>query len=171
MKGRGEIITILCMSVFLICILYAMTYGGIVKAEELEKQPEKVGEKTEVDIEEELRWAEEVKKILKDIGVGFCDEQEDKQEEDEEEAFDQTDENKIQSTGVYAAERAGETVYTKAIERGIGFLLRSQVGPETALYCAAPQKSLGAIRESLHSPLVRIDYVQHAISALIHHAP
>ena len=118
MKGRGEIIAILCMSVFLICILYAMTYGGIVKAEELEKQPEKVGEKTEVDIEEELRWAEEVKKILKDIGVGFCDEQEDKQEEDEEEAFDQTDENKIQSTGVYAAERAGETVYTKGDRKG-----------------------------------------------------
>ena len=92
MKGRGEIIAILCMSVFLICILYAMTYGGIVKAEELEKQPEKAGEKTEVDIEEELHWAEEVKKILKDIGVGFCDEQEDKQEE----AFDQTDEKKIQ---------------------------------------------------------------------------
>lgn len=45
MKGRGEIITILCMSVFLICILYAMTYGGIVKAEELEKQPEEAGEK------------------------------------------------------------------------------------------------------------------------------
>ena len=67
MKGRGEIITILCMSVFLICILYAMTYGGVVKAEELEKQPEEAGEKTEVDIEEELRWAEEVKKILKDI--------------------------------------------------------------------------------------------------------
>ena len=120
MKGRGEIITILCMSVFLICILYAMTYGGIVKAEELEKQPEEAGEKTEVDIEEELRWAEEVKKILKDIGVGFCDETEDKQEEDKEETFDQTDEKKIQSIGVYAAERVGETVYTKAIERGIG---------------------------------------------------
>lgn len=117
MKGRGEIITILCMSVFLICILYAMTYGGIVKAEELEKQPEEAGEKTEVDIEEELRWAEEVKKILKDIGVGFCDKTEDKQEE---ETFDQTDEKKIQSIGVYAVARAGETVYTKAIERGIG---------------------------------------------------
>ena len=52
------------------------------KAEELEKQPEDTGEKTEVDIEEELRWAEEVKKILKDIGVGFCDETEDKQEEE-----------------------------------------------------------------------------------------
>ena len=109
MKGRVEIITILCMSVFLICILYAMTYGGIVKAEELEKQPEEAGEKTEVDIEEELRWAEEVKKILKDIGVGFCDEMEDKQEEDKEETFDQTDEKKIQSIGVYAAARAGET--------------------------------------------------------------
>lgn len=116
MKGRGEIIAILCMSVFLICILYAMTYGGIVKAEELEKQPEKAGEKTEVDIEEELRWAEEVKKILKDIGVGFCDELEDKQEE----AFDQTDEKKIQSIGVYALAREGDTVYTKKIERGIG---------------------------------------------------
>ena len=116
MKGRGEIIAILCMSVFLICILYAMTYGGIVKAEELEKQPEK----TEVDIEEELRWAEEVKKILKDIGVGFCDETEDEQEEDKEETFDQTDEKKIQSIGVYASEREGDTVYTKKIERGIG---------------------------------------------------
>ena len=120
MKGRGEIITILCMSVFLICILYAMTYGGIVKAEELEKQPEEAGEKTEVDIEEELRWAEEVKKILKDIGVGFCDETEDKQEEDKEETFDQTDEKKIQSIGVYASAREGDTVYTKKIERGIG---------------------------------------------------
>lgn len=45
MKGRREIITILCMSVFLICILYAMTYGGIVKAEELEKQPEEAEKK------------------------------------------------------------------------------------------------------------------------------
>ena len=108
------------MSVFLICILYAMTYGGIVKAEELEKQPEEVGKKTEVDIEEELRWAEEVRKILKDIGVGFCDESEDKQEEDEEEILNQTNEKKIQSIGIYASERAGETVYTKAIERGIG---------------------------------------------------
>lgn len=35
---------------------------SIVKAEELEKRPEEAGEKTEVDIEEELRWAEEVKK-------------------------------------------------------------------------------------------------------------
>lgn len=59
----------------------------------------------------------------------------------------------------------------ESVERGIGFLLRSQVGPETALYCPVPQKSLGAIRESLRSPLVRIDYVQHTISALIHRAP
>ena len=41
MKGRGEIITILCLSVFLICILYAMQSGGIVKDEDLEKKTEK----------------------------------------------------------------------------------------------------------------------------------
>ena len=52
--------------------------------------------------------------------MGFCDETEDKQEEDKEETFDQTDEKEIQSIGVYTAARAGETVYTKAIERGIG---------------------------------------------------
>lgn len=48
--------------------------------------------------------------------MGFCDELEDKQEE----AFDQTDEKKIQSIGVYALAREGDTVYTKKIERGIG---------------------------------------------------
>ena len=79
--------------------------------------------------------------------------------------------NSAYALAVAGGHRKEAEAIRKAIERGIGFLLRSQVGPETALYCAAPQKSLGAIRESLHSPLVRIDYVQHAISALIHHAP
>ena len=62
MKGRGEIITILCMSVFFYLYSLCNDIWSIVKAEELEKQPEEAGEKTEVDIEEELRWAEEVKK-------------------------------------------------------------------------------------------------------------
>jgi hypothetical protein len=56
----------------------------------------------------------------------------------------------------------------QAIERGTGFLLRVQVGPETGMYCRNPERSLGGFRESLVSPIVRIDYVQHAISALIH---
>ena len=79
--------------------------------------------------------------------------------------------NSAYALAVAGGHRKEAEAIRKAIERGIGFLLRSQVGPETALYCAVPQKSLGAIRESLNSPLVRIDYVQHAISALIHRAP
>jgi hypothetical protein len=55
-----------------------------------------------------------------------------------------------------------------AIERGIGFLLRIRVGPETAMYCKDPGRSMGGFRESLASPSIRIDYVQHAISALLH---
>jgi hypothetical protein len=54
-----------------------------------------------------------------------------------------------------------------AIQRGTGFLLRMQVGPEMAMYCQDPGKSLGGVRESLASPSIRIDYVQHAISALL----
>lgn len=79
--------------------------------------------------------------------------------------------NSAYALAVAGGNRKEAEAIRKAIDRGIGYLLRSQVGPETALYCAAPQKSLGAIRESLNSPLVRIDYVQHAISALIHRAP
>ncbi len=55
-----------------------------------------------------------------------------------------------------------------AIERGMGFLLRIQAGPETAMYCKDPARSMGGFRESLASPSIRIDYVQHAISALLH---
>ena len=55
----------------------------------------------------------------------------------------------------------------RAIERGTGFLLRIQVGPETAMYYRDPGKSLGGVRESLASPMIRIDYVQHTISALL----
>jgi hypothetical protein len=56
----------------------------------------------------------------------------------------------------------------KAIDRGTGFLLRIQIGPEIAVYCQDPEKSLGGVRESLASPSIRIDYVQHTISALLH---
>jgi hypothetical protein len=56
----------------------------------------------------------------------------------------------------------------QALGRGMGFLLRIQVGPEAAMYCRNPERSLGGVRESVWSPIVRIDYVQHAISALLH---
>ena len=56
----------------------------------------------------------------------------------------------------------------RSIDKGTGFLLRMQVGPEIAMYCQDPEASLGGFRESLASPVVRIDFVQHAISALLH---
>lgn len=55
----------------------------------------------------------------------------------------------------------------EAVRRGTGFLLRIQVGPEVAMYCKNPEKSLGGFRESLDRPTIRIDYVQHSISAMI----
>jgi hypothetical protein len=55
----------------------------------------------------------------------------------------------------------------RAIEKGTGFLLRIQVGPEIAMYCQDPEASLGGFRESLARASIRIDYVQHSISALL----
>jgi len=55
----------------------------------------------------------------------------------------------------------------ESIERGTAFLLGIQIGPETAMYCKNPEKSLGGVRESLTNFLVRIDYVQHMISAMV----
>ena len=110
MKGRGEIITILCISVFLICILYVLTYGGIVKAEELEEQPEETPKKTAEEVEEELRWEKEVKKILSDIGVGV------KEKSDEE----QEAKRNRKETARYQMARAGETINTKVLEKNIG---------------------------------------------------
>jgi hypothetical protein len=66
---------------------------------------------------------------------------------------------------------ADEEKIRKAIDKGTGFLLRIQVGPENVIYFKDPRKSLGGIRESLVSPEIRIDYVQHSISALLHRPP
>lgn len=63
--------------------------------------------------------------------------------------------------------RKEEKQIREAIERGTGFLLRIQVGPESAMYCRNPGRSLGGVRESLASPSIRIDYVQHTISAML----
>jgi hypothetical protein len=54
-----------------------------------------------------------------------------------------------------------------SIEKGTGFLLRMQVGPEIAMYCQDPEASLGGFRESLARASIRVDYVQHSISALL----
>jgi hypothetical protein len=54
-----------------------------------------------------------------------------------------------------------------AIRAGIGFQLRTQFGPESTLYLADPRRASGGFRRSLTDYEIRIDYVQHNISALL----
>ncbi|MEM7585505.1 MAG: hypothetical protein AAF560_19095 [Acidobacteriota bacterium] len=55
----------------------------------------------------------------------------------------------------------------EAIELGTRFQLQTQFRPESALYVADPQRILGGFRRSLENYEIRIDYVQHNISALL----
>ena len=54
-----------------------------------------------------------------------------------------------------------------AIRHGIGFQLKAQIGPESALYLPNPKRSLGGVRRSLTDYDIRIDYPQHFISSLL----
>lgn len=54
-----------------------------------------------------------------------------------------------------------------ATARGIKFELQTQFSPEVAMYTPDPQTILGAFHKSLTDFEVRIDYVQHNISALL----
>lgn len=50
---------------------------------------------------------------------------------------------------------------------GTSFISRNQIGPSWAMYMKNPKASLGGIRKSLTTFDVRIDYVQHALSAFL----
>lgn len=54
-----------------------------------------------------------------------------------------------------------------ALKRGVRFQLQTQLLPETALYLPDPARVLGWFRRSLTNYEIRIDYVQHNISALL----
>jgi uncharacterized protein YyaL (SSP411 family) len=54
-----------------------------------------------------------------------------------------------------------------AIELGTGFQLQTQIGPEKAMYMQNPQRALGGFHRSLSDYEVRIDYVQHNLSAIL----
>lgn len=54
-----------------------------------------------------------------------------------------------------------------AIELGIGFQLQTQIRPEKAMYLEDPQQALGGFHKSLDDYEVRIDYVQHNLSAIL----
>ncbi len=57
-----------------------------------------------------------------------------------------------------------------ALEAGIlgaAFQLQCQFRPESAMYFKNPQRILGAFRDSLTSPYIRIDFVQHNMMGLL----
>jgi hypothetical protein len=55
----------------------------------------------------------------------------------------------------------------RTVDLNTGFQLITQVGPERALFLDAPQTALGGFTRSLTNYEIRIDYVQHNISALL----
>lgn len=67
--------------------------------------------------------------------------------------------------------RAGDLAYAEvardAMERGIEFTLRTQFTPRTLRRAGAAPDALGGFHEGLDDYDIRIDYVQHNISALL----
>lgn len=66
----------------------------------------------------------------------------------------------------FQLEREAEAIL-ETIELNVEFQLETQVSPERALYLQDPQRCLGGFTRSLTNFEIRIDYVQHNISALI----
>jgi len=71
----------------------------------------------------------------------------------------------------WIAERRGDGgmawTIRRALQLGVGFQLRTQVVPASALYLPAPHRALGGFRSSLRDFDIRNDYVQHNVSALL----
>jgi len=55
----------------------------------------------------------------------------------------------------------------ETIKLGISFQLQTQYATESAMYFINPQWVLGAFAQSFTEPSIRIDYIQHNISALV----
>ncbi|MCB1037808.1 MAG: glycoside hydrolase family 127 protein, partial [Acidobacteria bacterium] len=67
------------------------------------------------------------------------------------------------------AERSGADAlpFREALHRMAAFQLRTQLSTANSLYLPAPEPGLGGFRRSLTDWEVRIDYVQHNVSALL----
>jgi hypothetical protein len=55
----------------------------------------------------------------------------------------------------------------EALRLGVAFQLQCQFRPESAMYLDAPARAMGGFRETLTDYEIRIDFVQHNISALL----
>jgi hypothetical protein len=67
-----------------------------------------------------------------------------------------------------ALRTGGETrPYLAALMRMAAFQRRCQLRSENALYLPRPNRAIGGFRRSLDTWEIRIDYVQHNLSALL----
>jgi hypothetical protein len=66
----------------------------------------------------------------------------------------------------FGLEREARSIL-ETVRLNIGFQLATQVLPERALYLRDPERCLGGFTRSLTNFEIRIDYVQHNISALV----
>ncbi len=55
----------------------------------------------------------------------------------------------------------------ESLQLGNAFLLRTVIGPSWAMYMKNPARAVGGVRKSLDDFEVRIDYVQHSLSAFL----
>jgi hypothetical protein len=60
-----------------------------------------------------------------------------------------------------------DAAWIEAMRLGAEFQLRCQLMPESTLYLRRPDRALGGMRKGLTGWAVRIDYVQHSISAFL----
>jgi len=54
------------------------------------------------------------------------------------------------------------------LKQVLGFVLRRQWTSDSCVACAPGKEAVGGFSESEASPIIRIDYVQHAMAALGH---
>jgi hypothetical protein len=66
-----------------------------------------------------------------------------------------------------AGDQKQQKALMDSLQQGNAFLLRTMIGPSWAMYMKNPARALGGVRESLENFEIRIDYVQHSLSAFL----
>jgi hypothetical protein len=57
--------------------------------------------------------------------------------------------------------------YRETLQRGVQFSLQGQILPEKAMFFRHPPTCLGGFQGSLTYAPIRIDFVQHSLSAIL----
>jgi hypothetical protein len=66
-----------------------------------------------------------------------------------------------------AGDKKQQEALLDSLQLGNAFLLRTLIGPSWAMYMKNPARALGGVRKSLENFEIRIDYVQHSLSAFL----